>query len=70
MSKPDDTKSELMKPRVDDDDVEGHRSMAPRADGAPEEFGQTQVSARRIDEDEDDVEGHYGQLKSPASRGE
>ena len=44
--------------------------MAPRADGGPDEFGLTRVSSRRIDEDEDDVEGHYGQLKSPSSRGE
>ena len=28
------------------------------------------ASPARIDEDEDDVEGHYGQLKSPSSRGE
>ena len=72
MAKPDDTKSELMNPRIDEgeDDVEGHRSMGPRADAGPDEFGTTRVSSRRIDEDEDDVEGHYGQLRSPSSRGE
>ena len=31
---------------------------------------QTRVSSRKIDEDEDDVEGHFGHLKSPTSRGE
>lgn len=72
MAKPDDTKSELMNTRIDEgeDDVEGHRSMSPRADAGPDEFGLTRVSSRRIDEDEDDVEGHYGQLGSPSSRGE
>lgn len=53
-----------------DDDVEGHRGMGARVDGAPQDFMQTRVSSRKIDEDEDDVEGHFGHLKSPTSRGE
>ncbi len=57
--------------RIDDDeDVEGHRGMSSRADGGPDDSGQTRVSRTRVDGDDDDVEGHYGQLKSPASRGE
>jgi hypothetical protein len=54
------------KPDLDEDDVEGHRGMAARADGGPDEFGQL----RRIDGDDDDVEGHFGRLRSPTSRGE
>jgi hypothetical protein len=72
MAKPDDTKPGPVTTPIDEgeDDVEGHRSMAPRADGGPDEFNQMRISSRRVDEDEDDVEGHYGQLKSPSSRGE
>ena len=65
MSHHDETKPEgLTKaPRADDDDVEGH-SFTRAA--APEGL----TKAPRADGDDDDVEGHYGQLKSPASRGE
>lgn len=53
-----------------DDDVEGHRGMASRADGGPDEFGRLRASRARIDGDDEDVEGHFGQLRSPSSRGE
>ncbi len=66
----------IMQPRADaDDDVEGHRMvsravepdglMKPRNDGVPEG-----ITQRRADADEDDVEGHFGRLRSPQSRGE
>ncbi len=58
------------KPDPDQDDVEGHRSMAPRADGGPDDFIRTRLARARIDGDEEDVEGHFGHLKSPSSRGE
>jgi hypothetical protein len=49
-------------PRADDDDVEGHSfTRAAEPEGV--------AKAPRADDD-DDVEGHYGQLKSPSSRGE
>ncbi len=95
MAEHDESKTSAMRPRIDDDDVEGH-SMRTRVDGGPDDFqmradagddveghsvkvrvdggeddveGHAQV--RRIDADEDDdVEGHFGQLKSPTSRGE
>jgi hypothetical protein len=70
MAKPDDTKSELMDRRIDEDDVEGHRSPAARVDGGPDDFMSMKITHSRVDEDEDDVEGHYGILKSPSSRGE
>jgi hypothetical protein len=49
-------------PKLDEADVEGHaiRTRAVEPDG---------VRAPKIDDD-DDVEGHYGQIKSPSSRGE
>ena len=61
--------------RLDEEDVEGHRGGMTRADGGPDEggpddFSRTRVASRRIDEGEDDVEGHYGMLKGPSSRGE
>jgi len=49
--------------RADEDDVEGHGVKHVRAtepDGV----------MARVADDEDDVEGHFGQLKSPRSRGE
>lgn len=57
------------KPDLDEDDVEGHRSMAPQAEAGPDDFGRMRGRAR-IDGDDDDVEGHFGHLKSPSSRGE
>jgi hypothetical protein len=56
-------------PDVDDDDVEGHRSMAQQADGGPDSLVRRRVARPPIDDDED-VEGHFGHLKSPSSRGE
>ena len=53
-----------------EDDVEGHRGMASRADGGPDDLGRMPAARARIDGDDDDVEGHFGHLKSPSSRGE
>lgn len=50
-------------------DVEGH-SMARQADGGPDDFLRTRIAQPRIDGDDEDVEGHFGHLKSPSSRGE
>lgn len=55
---------------IDEGDVEGHRGGMTRADGGPDDFGQTRVSRPRIDDDEDDVEGHFGYVKGPSTRGE
>jgi hypothetical protein len=68
MAELEDTKAPAMRPRIDDDDVEGHR-MVPRID-ADEEDVEGHRMVPRIDADEEDVEGHFGYLKSPTSRGE
>jgi hypothetical protein len=57
-------------PDVDEDDVEGHRSMASQADGGPDDVGRMRAAQTRTDGDDDDVEGHFGNLRSPSSRGE
>jgi hypothetical protein len=60
----------IASPRIDDD-VEGHRGGVPRADGGADELGGMRLNQQpRVDGDDEDVEGHYGQLKSPSSRGE
>ncbi len=56
--------------RIDEDDVEGHRGPAARVDGGPDDYGAMRVARPRIDDDEEDVEGHYGYVKGPSSRGE
>jgi hypothetical protein len=62
-------KTDASQPELEDDDVEGH-SMARLADGGPDDFLRTRVAQARIDGDDEDVEGHIGNLKSPSSRGE
>ncbi len=63
------TKSRAIEPdgqrstRADEDDVEGRASNVRALD--PDA-----IRGPRIDADEDDVEGHFGRLKSPSSRGE
>jgi hypothetical protein len=69
MTDRDDAKKTIPVPDPDENDVEGHGGMAPRADGGPDEFGRLRSMAR-VDGDDDDVEGHFGHLKSPSSRGE
>lgn len=65
------TEPDGLVPRIDDEDVEGHRGGVPRADGGPDDLGGMRLNQQpRVDGDDDDVEGHYGQLKSPSSRGE
>jgi hypothetical protein len=61
-------KTDAPQPELEDDDVDGH-SMARLADGGPDDFLRSGV-AKRIDGDDEDVEGHFGHLKSPSSRGE
>ncbi|MEA2536114.1 MAG: hypothetical protein QOF11_348 [Chloroflexota bacterium] len=71
MADQDDSQNPKAGPDPDEDDVEGHRSMASQADGGPDEFGRMRAVRTRIETgDEDDVEGHFGHLKSPSSRGE
>ena len=71
MTDHDETEKPIALPDPAEDDVEGHRGMAPRADGGPDDFASSCAPrAARIDGDDDDVEGHFGHLKSPSSRGE
>jgi hypothetical protein len=66
MTDHDETRKIIVKPDVDDDgDVAGHRRLAD--DGPDDIPGQAKA---RVDADDDDVEGHYGILRSPSSRGE
>ena len=67
MADHDDTKAPGMMARIDDDDVEGHM-MQSRVDAGDDVEGH--VVRTRVDAEDDDVEGHFGQLKSPSSRGE
>ncbi len=69
----------MMRKLGDDEDVEGHSLrrgvepgsiMAPRNDGGPDDFKSARISRSRVDEGDDDVEGHLGRLQSPKSRGE
>jgi hypothetical protein len=69
MTDHDETDKIVATPDLDEDNVEGHR-MASLVDGGPEDFGQMRATRTRIDGDDDDVEGHFGHLKSPSSRGE
>lgn len=71
MTDQDETENPAAVPDVDEADVEGHRSMSQRVDGGPDTFGRLRAArAARIDADDEDVEGHFGQLRSPSSRGE
>jgi hypothetical protein len=70
MTDQDETKAtDAPQPEPEGEDVEGH-SMARLADGGPDDFLRTRVAQPRIDGDDEDVEGHFGHLKSPSSRGE
>jgi len=86
MADHDETRAPGMLPRInDDDDVEGHGHGTPRAAGGddveghghgnPRAAGEDDVEghghgAPRAADDEDDVEGHFGYMKGPSSRGE
>jgi hypothetical protein len=71
MTDQDETKTSTAPPDPAEDDVEVHRGMASRADDGPQDVGpMPAMRAARIDGEDDDVEGHFGHLKSPSSRGE
>jgi hypothetical protein len=62
--------TEPIEPRPEEDDVEGHGGMASRVEGGPDDFMHSKFNHAKIDDADDDVEGHFGSLKSPSSRGE
>lgn len=62
-------KTDAPQPEIEGEDVEGH-SMARQSGGEPDDFLRTRIAQPRIDGDDEDVEGHFGHLRSPSSRGE